>query len=139
MSSRCALHSVSNLIRGMLGKACNICSHVVGFSWQWSVKTLLLKQINLVASSYRNRRSVFHKCVNAFRDRINAVCTTALINYSVSFAIASCKRYKHTDMTLTSLTETTQLRCNTATTKSFACFSQCLHSSVAIAWAENGF
>lgn len=46
---------------------------------------------------WRNRRNVFHKCVNAFRDRIKAVCTTALIHYSVRFATASCNRHKHFD------------------------------------------
>lgn len=56
-----------------------------------NVKRVVLK-VNLVSvSSYR--RSVFHKCVNTFRDHIKAVCTTALIHYSVSFATVQCKHY----------------------------------------------
>lgn len=81
-------------------------SSMACYSLKWRRSIACGLEVNLVASSNtssevernreREKASIFHKCVNAFRDRIKAVCTTALIHYSVRFATAPCNSHKYT-------------------------------------------
>lgn len=107
--------------------------------WSRSELGRIFKHIEWSRKKQRERARIFHKCVNAFRDRIKAVCTTALIHYSVRFATAPCNSHKYTgifDCKKTTLTAPLRVlpmarrqHGNITTTS----------SSKQWAWVENGF